>query len=103
MEIGSEIRHTYVIEDYFDSSTQVYVIEEGGGFKFFQLPSGFAPTGIVHHSSTSTVYLVGNEVVCKHYALTIPVFTLISFHFILDLDVSGWRFNFQSHLFLLEW
>ena len=38
------------------------MIEEGGGFKFFQLPSSFTPTGLVHHSTTSTVYLVGNEV-----------------------------------------
>ena len=38
------------------------MIEEGGGFKFFQLPSGFTPTGLVHHSTTSTAYIVGNEV-----------------------------------------
>ena len=41
---------------------QVYSIEEGGGFKFFQLPSHFALTGLLHHSTTSAVYLVGNEV-----------------------------------------
>ena len=38
------------------------MIEEGGGFKLFQLPCGFTPTGLVHHSTTSTVYIVGNEV-----------------------------------------
>ena len=41
---------------------QVYVIEEGGGFKFFRFPSHFIATDLIHHSATSTFYLVGNEV-----------------------------------------
>ena len=58
--------------------TQVYVIEEGGGFKFFQLPSHFVPTNIVYHSTTSTVYVVGNEV-CVCLQQTICVLLLADF------------------------
>ena len=53
------------------------MIEEGGGFKLFQLPCGFTPTGLVHHSITSTVYIVGNEVCIE---ITIHQLSSCGFH-----------------------